>query len=169
MSSTSKIKREKIILDAFPLIEKQFRERTFCKNLNTDFTFRKFETNNVTKIKSNFKLEKKNEIKTLRFQIFPNKYLQSKFRENFDIVRLIYNSCIKNRIEKDVCEETWLYRKFVSWETCEFSQEIKEKYKNVNTNVKYGAIKEFLTAKKAALSNMEAGNINHFEIGFRKF
>ena len=113
------------------------------------------------------KAEKQTRIRTI--QVFPTLEQRQVLKKWFGNCRYTYNTCVaherNNGIKTKKSHFQWLRNRFVTNKNIPYK---KEWLKDTPKHVREGSVKDFVTARKAAFTNLRNGNIRRFDVNFRK-
>lgn len=102
-------------------------------------------------------------------EILPDRDQRPVLLQWFGTCRCVYNKCVAHERAHGIKTRgdhfQWLRNRFV---TNQNLPEKQEWMKKTPKHIRSGAIKDFVTAKKAAFTNKRNGNIQKFKIGFRR-
>ena len=105
------------------------------------------------------------ETRVRKVRLYPNQKQKQQFKKWFGDTRYTYNAALDyTRKHQHEFDMIWLRNRLVINQNLPYS---KAFLKHTPKHIREGAIKDLVTARKAALSNMTGGNIKKFELGFR--
>ena len=102
-------------------------------------------------------------------EILPDRDQRPVLLQWFGTCRCVYNKCVAHERAHGIKTRgdhfQWLRNRFVTNKNLPKKQEWMKK---TPKHIRSGAIKEFVTARKAAFTNKRNGNIQKFKLGFRR-
>ena len=111
--------------------------------------------------------EKQTRIRTI--QVFPTPTQKQTLKKWFDDCRYTYNTCVAHErnhgIKTRKSHFQWLRNRFVTSKNIPSG---KKWLKDTPKHVREGSVKDFVTSRKSAFTNLRNGNIRKFNINFRK-
>lgn len=133
------------------------------KKKNSSLTF--YQSSQSSAAESMVQESTKKTTRVRKVRLYPNQLQKKQFRKWFGDTRYTYNSALAyTKKHEHKFNMIWLRNRLVINQNLPYS---KKFLKDTPKHIREGAIKDLVSARKAALSNAKNGNIKHFELGFR--